>query len=50
MANAREQSIRQDAMAHGRIGSAQDMIARQQAAQAGANLADAERTSKDLFA
>lgn len=37
MANAREQSIRQDAMARGRIGSAQDMIARQQAAQAGAN-------------
>lgn len=36
-ANSREQAIRQDAMAHGRVGSAQDMIARQQAAQAGAN-------------
>lgn len=36
-ANSREQAIRQDSLAHGRVGSAADMISRQQAAQAAAN-------------
>lgn len=37
LANSREDAIRQDAMRRGQLGGAQDMIARQQAAQAAAN-------------
>lgn len=38
LAQSREGAIRQDAMRRGQVGGAADMIARQQAAQAGANM------------